>query len=63
MYEEPLDKEEAINATRGKLDYIESNLDEFETLGGVWSRIFHTNYEFTVMGKIEDQEACFKRFF
>ena len=34
MYEEPLDKEEAINATRGKLDYIESNLDEFETLGG-----------------------------
>ena len=33
MYEEPLDKEEAINATRGKLDYIESNLDEFETLG------------------------------
>ena len=33
MYEEPLDKEEAINAARGKLDYIDSNQEEFETLG------------------------------
>lgn len=33
MYEESLDKEEAINAVRGKLDYIDSNLDEFEALG------------------------------
>lgn len=33
MYEESLDKEEAINAARGKLDYIDSNLDEFKTLG------------------------------
>lgn len=33
MYGESLDKEEAINAARGKLDYIDSNLDEFETLG------------------------------
>lgn len=32
MYEESLDKEETINAARGKLDYIDSNLDEFETL-------------------------------
>lgn len=28
---------------------------------GVWSRIFHTNYEFTVIGKNEDQEAFFER--
>lgn len=28
-----MDKEEAINAARGKLDYIDSNQDEFETLG------------------------------
>ena len=41
MYEEPLDKEEAINATRGKLDYIESNLNEFETLGGMVQDISH----------------------
>ena len=35
MYEESLDKEEAINAVRGKLDYIDSNLDEFERVGYV----------------------------
>lgn len=33
MYEESLDEEEAINAVRGKLDYIDFNLDEFVALG------------------------------
>ena len=45
MYGETLDKEEAIKAARGKLDYVDSNLDEFEALGYGPGYFTPTQYE------------------
>lgn len=45
MYGDKLDKEEAIEAARGRFDYIDSNLDEFEELGYAPGYFTPTQYE------------------
>lgn len=45
MYDEKLDKDEAIEAARGRFDYIDSNLDEFEELGYEPGYFTPTQYE------------------
>lgn len=49
MYGEPLDKEAAIEAARGKLDFVDSNLDDFEALGYGPGYFTPTQYEDVVI--------------